>query len=336
MNAEMRAERATWNGCRYRPGDPAGHYESYFQRANHPSEPLAFWIRYTLFSPRGRPAEAVGELWAIVFDGLAGRITAVKEVIPLAQCAFSAAGLDVRLGAASLREGQLAGEAVGQGHRIGWSLTYSCAAAPLLLLQRRLYSGGFPKAKSLVGAPLARYEGALVIDGAPLAVDGWIGSQNHNWGSQHTDEYAWGQVAGFDDAPEAFLECITARTRIGPWFTPWLTLAVLRVGGRELALNSLLQSVRAVGRFRFFEWTFTSAAAGERLSGRIEAPASAFVGLTYANPPGGAKTCLNTKLAACTLTLERRGAPALRLHTRHRAAFEILTDRSDHGVPIAA
>ena len=32
-----------------------GHYESFFQRANHPSRPLAFWIRYTALIPRGAP-----------------------------------------------------------------------------------------------------------------------------------------------------------------------------------------------------------------------------------------------------------------------------------------
>ncbi len=41
-----------------------GHYESFFQRANHPSRPLAFWIRYTIFSPKNRPQDALGEVWA--------------------------------------------------------------------------------------------------------------------------------------------------------------------------------------------------------------------------------------------------------------------------------
>ena len=36
-------------------GQPQGHYESFFQRANHPTRPLAFWIRYTLFSPHAHP-----------------------------------------------------------------------------------------------------------------------------------------------------------------------------------------------------------------------------------------------------------------------------------------
>ena len=43
------------NNTQYRQDQKEGHYESYFQRANHPSKPLAFWIRYTLFSPRGNP-----------------------------------------------------------------------------------------------------------------------------------------------------------------------------------------------------------------------------------------------------------------------------------------
>ena len=68
----------------------------------------------------------------------------------------------------------------------------------------------------------------------------------------------------------------------------------------------------------------------------VHAPRTAFVGLTYANPPGGSKTCLNTKLAACELTLERPGRPPRSWTTASRAAFEILTDRSDHGVPVVA
>lgn len=58
-----------FNHARFEPGSRCGFYESYFQRANHPSRPLAFWIRYTLFAPRDRPHDAIGELRAIWFDG---------------------------------------------------------------------------------------------------------------------------------------------------------------------------------------------------------------------------------------------------------------------------
>ena len=42
-------------------------------------------------------------------------------------------------------------------------------------------------------------------------VDGWTGSVNHNWGTRHTPAYAFGQVCGFDDAPDSSLEIVTAR-----------------------------------------------------------------------------------------------------------------------------
>lgn len=91
---------------------------------------------------------------------------------------------------------------------------------------------------------------------------------------------------------------------------------MLRADGQEFALNSLAQSVRAKGQFGYFSWRFDSRGAGTRLHGQIEAPASAFVGLLYDNPPGGHKTCLNTKLAACRLTLEQ---PAFAVHLRNPA-----------------
>ena len=219
---------------------------------------------------------------------------------------------------------------------MSWRLTFAGGSSPLLLLPEKMYAGGFPKAKALVARPNAMFSGTLTVDGREIAIDGWRGSQNHNWGSRHTDRYVWGQVAGFDNAPEAFLECATAQVRIGPFWSPRLTLLVLRDGDEEIALNGLLQAARAHGDYDFFRWTIDSRSPQARLHGRIEAPAAAFVGLNYLNPPGGSKTCLNSKLASAEFTLERPGRPAKTFVTRSRAAFEILTDRSDHGVRIAA
>ena len=329
-------ERDAWNGCRFLPRDPGGHYESYFQRANHPWRPLAFWIRYTVFCPKGRPDEAVGELWAIYFDGESNRITASKEVVPIESCLFSPSGLAVRIGAAELNDGNLAGRARSSAGTLQWKLRYAGTEPPLLLLPRTFYERGFPKAKALVGTPNAEFDGELIVNGETVHVERWIGSQNHNWGSKHTDSYAWGQVAGFDDAPGTFLECSTARLRLGPFWTPPLTVAVLRIGPREIRLNSLMQAFRAQGDFDFSSWRFESGDAEVRVSAHIHAPKSAFVGLTYANPPGGTKTCLNTKLASCELILEQAGQLQRRLISRNRAAFEVLTERQDHGIPIVA
>lgn len=323
-----------YNHSRYEPGSAGGFYESYFQRGNHPTRPLAFWIRYTIFSPAGRPQDAIGELWAVWFDGETGRHVVAKSEVPVGQFAFARDGLDARIGPATLAPGRLRGGAESRGHRIDWDLAFDGAAPPLFLFAPELYAKALPKAKSLVGLPLARFRGALTVDGQRIEIDDWLGSQNHNWGAKHTDRYAWGQVAGFDNAPDSFLEVATGQIKLGPFWTPRLTPLVLRHDGQEYALRTLGQALRAHGKFAYFEWDFASRTADLAIAGRITAPKEAFVGLRYYNPPGGEKWCLNSKLASCRLVLKRPGQPDETLETRHRAAFEILTDDPAHGIEI--
>lgn len=334
--SENTTERAYWNSCRFNPNNQGGHYESYFLRANHPNRPLAFWIRYTLFSPKGRAAETVGELWAIYFDGEASRNTAVRQVVPLVDCQFSYRDLYAQLGQATLSNAICQGKASNSDHLVEWDLSYTGSAPPLLLLPRSFYPRAFPKAKAVVGMPNAIFKGDLTVDGMKVAIDNWVGSLNHNWGTRHTDEYAWGQVAGFDNEPDAFLECITARIGMGPMLLPPLTLAVLRSREAEFALNRLPQALRARGQYDLFTWQFDARTPRVRLRGQIHAAPSAFVGLNYLNPPGGSKTCLNTKLASCELVVERPGQTPRTLIAKNRAAFEILTERHDHGIPVIA
>jgi hypothetical protein len=340
-NVTQQISRDYWNHTRFVTGDNSGHYESFFQRANHLTRPLAFWIRYTIFSPKGRLAETVGELWAVYFDGESKKITAAKQVYPIQQCEFSRTGLGVRIGETTLVNGALQGQVSSGKESLRWLLEYSSDQAPLLLLPVSFYESGFPKAKALVGSPGALFRGMMNVNGKEVEIDGWLGSQNHNWGSKHTDRYAWGQVAGFDNAREAFLELSTAQVRIGPVWLPWMTLIVLRLGDEEYSLNGLLQAVSAHGQFDYgkgktFSWQFDSQVGGVRIHGMISAPSSSFVGLRYDNPPGGSKICLNTKLASCEVNLERSGNIPCRLNTENRAAFEILTEEGDHGIEVVA
>ncbi|MCP5163083.1 MAG: hypothetical protein H6999_05310 [Hahellaceae bacterium] len=308
----------------FRRGQPRGHYESYFIRANHPSKPQAIWIRYTLFQPRHRPDLAIGELWAIWSDADRSGIVAVQQDIPLPDCVLGSRQLT--LGGASLSPQSARGSARSEINRITWDLTYDGGQSPLLCLPDRLYRSPLPKAKLMVMQPNARFNGRLEVNGEIIEIHQWQGSVNHNWGSKHTDAYAWGQVAGFDRDPESFFEVATARLKLGPLWTPPLTLAVLRHQGQEYRFNQLTQALKATARYHYFEWQFELANDQYELQGSMRAPAHLFAGLHYKNPPGGLKTCLNSKLAQCDLYLSRRGATPTYLTTAHRGAFEILTD----------
>ena len=323
------------NHARYQPDSGDGFYESFFQRANHPSRPLAFWIRYTIFSPRGRPADAIGELWAIYFDGETRTHIAVKREVPFARCSFDPSHFAVRVDDATLDAGRLLGAADSTPHRIAWDLTYRGTAQPLFLLPQAAYEAALPKAKTLVGLPLATYTGALSVDDHIIDIAAWTGSQNHNWGTRHTDWYAWGQVAGFDNAPDSCLEMATAQIKLGPIWTPAVTLMVLRHEGSEFPLNSIRQGLLSSATVGYFDWRFHAEDKRVRVDGHIHAPADAFVALRYLNPPGGTKYCLNSKIASCELTVtphEGGTRAPISLKTTARAAFEILTDDASHGL----
>src|SRR6056297_1692740 len=324
------------NHSRY-SGSGKGFYESFFIRANHPHRPLAFWIRYTLFEPKTNVENALGEAWATWFDGETGEHVSVKKEVPLSGCRFDRERFFVSVDGSVLDEKRAAGEA-GDNPVIQWDLAYEGTDSPLLLLPPNLYEKGFPKAKALVGRPLAAFRGSIVVNGYSHDIEQWVGSQNHNWGVKHTDSYAWGQVAGFDDNRESFLELATARLKFGPVYTPRMTLLVFRHQGREYRANSIGRSLRAYGYFDYFTWNFQTENSEIFVDGQVTAERKDFVGLQYYNPPGGIKHCLNTKIAACRLAvLFKRDDHRLSLSTDSRAAFEIFTDdHHGHGVPIYA
>ena len=106
---------------------------------------------------------------------------------------------------------------------------------------------------------------------------------------------------------------------------------------KRVCLTELAQGIRAQGRFNYFTWEFKSKNKDVEIAGEISAPSQAFVGLNYYNPPGGNKHCLNSKIAACKLYFKDKVTGKTKiLETKHRAAFEILTNDTNHGTTIAA
>ena len=116
----------------------------------------------------------------------------------------------------------------------------------------------------MVRHPLARFDGSLELDDARLDVESWTGSVNHNWGRRHTPAYAFGQVCGFDEAPESSLEIVTAHAAVGPISLPAATLFVLRHDGREIAVRSVVATRHTRGEYRPFSWSFGATRRGRR------------------------------------------------------------------------
>lgn len=332
MNTRTQKAAALANFSRFNPGSSKGFYESFFVRANHPDKAKAFWIRYTLFSPQNRPEDSIAELWVIYFDGAS--IYPSKSEFPLANCSFPRKNFEINIEGNYLNSAK----ATGQSTDISWDLTYHSHQPPLFLLPLSFYNAPFPKAKSIVSQPFAVFDGLLNVQGKSIEIEGWKGSQNHNWGLKHTDFYAWGQVVGFDNSPDTLLEVVTAKVKIAGMTTPYITLMVLYHKGRVYELNDMTCWLQNKGEFDYFKWDFECKNDQIKVKGQITAAQTAFVGLNYKNPVGGSKNCLNSKLASCSIEIiesSQMGMPQS-LYTEHRCAFEILTNegKEKHGITI--
>ena len=141
----------------------------------------------------------------------------------------------------SLDDQSACGSVTGGGRSARWDLRITPGdEQPVKLLTERGYKAKFPTAKTMVRHPLARFDGRLEIDDVRIEVDGWTGSVNHNWGRRHTPAYAFGQVCGFDEAPDSSLEIVTAHAAVGPISLPAATPVRVPPCGRELAVRSVL------------------------------------------------------------------------------------------------
>ncbi|MCH2045490.1 MAG: hypothetical protein MK212_15340 [Saprospiraceae bacterium] len=330
MHSKLKRAAAKANFLRYRKAHNRGHYESYFIRANHPNKATAFWIRYTLFVPRQKTQNAIAELWAVYFEN--GTITPVKQEYNLSDCVLNTSNFNIKIGASHLR----AFEAKGSIEQFSWDLTYENLHPPIFLLPLAMYDLPFPKAKSIISQPFASFGGHLKIGDQTVVIDNWLGSQNHNWGTEHTNRYAWGQVVGFEQDNRCLLELITASVNIAKWSSPFITLIVLYYNDKIQYFHQFKNWIQNKGKYAYFTWTFEAKNSNLEIKGTIQAEQTDFVGLRYYNTDGTDKFCLNSKVASCTLNIrELKTGKTRTLSTVNRCAFEILTDEEiAHGVPI--
>ncbi len=102
----MRSYSEPVDGNAYRGATTTGgHYESYFVRGNHPTRPLAVWVRYTSFRA-GDGSVDQGEVWATWFDGERDLVVTAYRAYDAGTCTFGGDPLDVRIGEARLTEGR--------------------------------------------------------------------------------------------------------------------------------------------------------------------------------------------------------------------------------------
>ena len=211
-------------------------YESWFVSARDPGSPRALWIRHTRHRPRQGPESAA--LWCTVIDRDLGKRPAVIKQV------FSAFPPETAAG-----PGQFRGQAAMGEHSAHWDLAITGRQPPLRPLRPPvLYRAPLPRTKLAAVVPDGQVTGMLQVDGREVSVSGWRGTVGHNWGSEHADSWVWLHAADFGAAPEAWLELVLARIRVGPARSPWTAMGALGLGGERIALGGLGRRSRVDAR----------------------------------------------------------------------------------------
>ena len=151
----------------------------------------------------------------------------------------------------------------------------------------------------------------VVADGPP--------PPGHNWGSEHADSWVWLHAAGFGAAPEAWLELVLARIKVGPARSPWIAMGALSLNGQRIALGGLGRRSRVDARpDRLVADVY---APGTRLRLSVTLEQDDPVAVTYSDPRGGTRTVTHAAIASAELSMHRPGSRELTLSSSH-AAYE--------------
>jgi hypothetical protein len=309
----------------------AGRYESWFLSARDAEpgrSPRALWIRHTRHQAASA-AEGTAALWCTVFDPQGGAPAAVKQSVP-----------DFRSGTHAAFDA-FRGEARARGRMAEWELAIAGGEVPLRHLRpAALYRLPFPRTKLEAPVPDGIARGQVVLDGALLDVVGWRATVGHNWGREHAERWVWLHAAGFEDEPDAWLELVLARVRVGGALSPWVANGALFHAGQRSRLGGLghVPGVRVVARPGRLE----AIVPGERLEIRVAVHADLdqtacfhYAGLG-ADPLAGEREVLHAGLASVRLAVRRPGRPSAELATAHGGAFELGSREFTHAVPVQA
>ena len=308
------AAAARWPAVR--PG--RGHYESWFLRAVHPTEPRGVWIRYTVsVTPRGHKT---GQLWCTVFDRGRPGPAAIRVDTGGPD---PGAGPWIRLGDSTFGPAGAVGSATSPAGSARWSLRISSEQPTLRHLpQAWMYRARLPRTKPLSITPAAVVDGTLEVDGETIDVAGWPGMIGHNWGEQHAERWIWLHGLAFDGrGADTWLDVAIGRVRLGPVTTPWVANGALSLDGERFALGGLGSRV-AVAETED-SCVVRIPGRGATVTASVSAPAEAFARWDYANPDGGMHDVVNCSVADLQLRVERPGGDVAELTAPSRAVYEL-------------
>jgi hypothetical protein len=296
-----------------------GFYESHYLKANSPDGRHGIWIKHNLLLPL--TGDPIAELW-LVWSERGERPRVFKREVLLDRVRVASDRVELRGGGFELDPHRARGEIADAS----WDLALSGGLPPLFHLAHPiLYTASFPKKKILTPAPNLTFDGTLRLGGEAVSVKGWKGLRGHNWGREHAHAYAYGNCNLWDDgAEDRAVDGFTAKIKLGPLTSPWLSVALYTEERRIVPDNAVLTWANPRAEVTPGRWRLP----GRKVDITMEADPATYAGLRYRHPDGRVSYCYNTKFATVRVTV------AGQTHTSKCGELEMLTPAPLASVPL--
>ena len=310
--------------------DRRGTYEAWYVTAADVAKGRGYWIRYTTFNPGpASDVEAHSALWAFAFDrDDPSRNWGTKTTFPLRALRAESRPFRIRVEGTHLDRNGCAGEVHSERGSARWDLRWESREPPFPFLRPRWQ--GLSTVANIGAQPALTISGTVEVGGMTHALEAVPGGQQHTWGTSHALAWNW----GFGSGPDFWLDGATSRIRSRFGRVLSGTAVGAQVGADRFLHNGPVQVLTHRGPVSSEGWTVDVPLGDRRLEARITPRREDLIGVTYADPRGGARFCYHTEVADLELRL-RRGSQILGQTTRAAsAAFEYASETPLEGVPL--
>lgn len=322
----MKSDAANASRCQ----DRRGSYEAWYVTVNDPERQRGYWLRYTTLNPLPETGvEAHSALWAFAFDRRHPDANwAAKATFPLRALRAESRPFRIRLEGSVLDRNGCTGELHSERGSARWDLRWESREPPFPFLRPRWQA--LSSVANAGAHPALSVTGAIDFDGRRHELDAAPGGQQHTWGSSHALAWNWGFASGTD----FWIDGATSRvrSRLGRVLTG--TAVGAQAGTQHFLHNGLVQILRNRGPISPDGWTVHASMGDRRLEARIRPRREDLVGVTYADPRGGARYCYHTEVADLDLRLSRGSETLAEITRGASAAFEYASETPLAGVPL--
>src|ERR1700693_3112947 len=307
-----------------------GTYEAWDLWVVDPARRQGYWIRYTSFNPaRGIQDEAHSALWAFRFDHEDPSANwGAKTSYPLDALQVQSRPFVLRLGDALLANDGCSGEIKSERGTMSWDLRWDSREPPFPFVRPPwdvVSSVGHVSAH-----PAIKVYGTIAFNGNVVHLEHLPGGQGHTWGSSHALEWNWGFASG----PDFWMHGGTSRVRSRLGRELIGTALGAHVREQRFILNGLVNVLRTRGPIEPDSWTGEGRVGPRTLSVEVSPRRADLIGVTYADPRGGARVCYHTEGGDLELRLTHGDEVLARIRRPAAAAFEYASESPLPGLPV--